>query len=42
MKKGNIGVTKTQDLLLSQFEITEFDALIDYIVNLFVHENLVQ
>lgn len=41
-KQGNIGVTKTQDLLLSQFEITEFDALIDYIVNLFVHENLVQ
>lgn len=40
-RHGNIGVTKTQELILSQFEVTEQDKLIDYIVNLFVHENCV-
>ena len=40
-RHGNIGVTKTQDLILSQFEITRFDKLIDYIVSLFIHENCV-
>lgn len=40
-RQGNIGVTKTQDLLLSQFNITEYDKLIDYIVQLFIVENCV-
>lgn len=40
-RHGNIGVTKTQELILSQFDVTEQDKLIDYIVNLFVHENCV-
>lgn len=38
---GNIGVTTTQQMITSQFPLTDLDALKRYIVNLFVHENLV-
>ena len=38
---GNIGVTTSQQMIMSQFPLTEKDKLKDYIVNLFVHENLV-
>ena len=38
---GNIGVTTTQQMITSQFPLTDIDALKRYIVNLFVHENLV-
>lgn len=38
---GNIGVTTSQQMIESQFPITEKDNLPDYIVNLFVHENLI-
>lgn len=38
---GNIGVTTSQQMIDSQFPLTEKDKLKDYIVNLFVHENLI-
>lgn len=38
---GNIGITTSQQMIESQFPLTEKDKLKDYIVNLFVHENLV-
>lgn len=38
---GNIGVTTTQMMISSQFPLTDLDQLRRYIVNLFVHENLV-
>lgn len=38
---GNIGVTTTQQMITSQFPLTDLDSLKRYIVNLFVHENLV-
>lgn len=38
---GNIGVTTSQQMIESQFPLTEKDNLPDYIVNLFVHENLI-
>ena len=38
---GNIGVTTTQQMITSQFPLTEIDELKRYIVNLFVHENLI-
>lgn len=40
-RHGNIGVTKTQDLIMSQFEVTERDRLKEYIVNLFIVENCI-
>lgn len=38
---GNIGVTTSQQMIESQFPLTEKDQLMHYIVNLFVHENLI-
>ena len=38
---GNIGVTTTQQMITSQFPLTDLDSLKRYIVNLFVHENLI-
>lgn len=38
---GNIGVTTSQQMIESQFPLTEKDKLMQYIVNLFVHENLI-
>lgn len=38
---GNIGVTTTQQMITSQFPLTDLDQLQRYIVNLFVHENLI-
>lgn len=38
---GNIGVTTSQQMIESQFPLTEKDTLSNYIVNLFVHENLI-
>ena len=38
---GNIGVTTSQQMITSQFPLTELDKLMHYIVNDFVHSNLV-
>ena len=38
---GNIGNYSYQKLILDQFNVTEADDLAGYIVNLFVHENLI-
>lgn len=38
---GNIGVTTSQQMIESQFPLTDKDKLMQYIVNLFVHENLI-
>jgi len=38
---GNIGVTTSQQMITSQFPLTELDKLQHYIVNDFVHNNLV-
>ena len=38
---GNIGVTTSQQMITSQFPLTELDKLQHYIVNDFVHSNLV-
>lgn len=40
-ESGNIGVTTTQQMITSQFPLTDLDSLKRYIVNLFVHENLI-
>lgn len=40
-ERGNIGVTTTQQMITSQFPLTELDSLQRYIVNMFVHENLI-
>lgn len=39
-RHGNIGVTKTQELIESQRDVMLIDCLIEYIVQLFVQENL--
>lgn len=41
IRQGNIGVTKTQELLESQFDITNKDALIDYMIADFIHNNCI-
>lgn len=38
---GNIGVTTSQQMITSQFPLTELDKLQHYIVNDFVHSNMV-
>lgn len=38
---GNIGVTTSQQMITSQFPLTELDKLQHYIVNDFVHNNLI-
>lgn len=38
---GNIGVTTSQQMITSQFPLTELDKLQHYIVNDFVHSNLI-
>ena len=38
---GNIGITTSQQMITSQFPLTELDKLQHYIVNDFVHNNLI-
>ena len=38
---GNIGVTTSQQMITSQFPLTDLDKLQHYIVNDFVHSNLI-
>lgn len=40
-KFGNLGVTTSQQMISSQFPLTEMDKLQSYIINTFVHECLV-
>lgn len=41
IRQGNIGVTKTQELLESQIDLTSRDALIDYMIADFIHSNCI-
>lgn len=38
---GNIGVKSTQEIILTSFTLTNLEDLKNYIVNMFVHENLI-
>lgn len=39
---GNIGVKSTQEIIMTSFTLTNLEDLKNYIVNYFVHENLIQ
>lgn len=41
VRQGNIGVTKTQELIESQIDLTARDSLIDYMIADFVHNNCI-
>ena len=41
LRQGNIGVTSTQSLIRQQIDLTQFDNLIERIVQLFIVENCV-
>lgn len=41
IRQGNIGVTKTQELLESQLDLTNRDELIDYMIADFIHNNCI-
>lgn len=41
IRQGNIGVTKTQELLESQIDLTNRDELIDYMIADFIHNNCI-
>jgi len=41
IRQGNIGVTKTQELLESQIDLTDRDELIDYMIADFIHNNCI-
>lgn len=41
IRQGNIGVTKTQELIESQIDLTARDSLIDYMIADFIHTNCI-
>jgi hypothetical protein len=41
IRQGNIGVTKSQDLVMSEKDVRDIDDIINYAIYDFVHRNLV-